>query len=223
MANRRNRRRRRVEKVERVKPPPEAAQHYRPWPMQLLLIAGPDHGGIDADEFEASLQIVETFRALTGQLGVQSITIEGLRGGGAGSMSDRDAELVATWFDWSLLLPRGFPARLVRWIEDDEPILSVILLRRACRLWQRERHRRAKECPRTVDKTAPGVLTIPLSGEFVRLPNITASPVNLPAQHDQPFMGLPHHRPAPLAQAAHCTATAHAPTAKPPSPIRPRR
>ena len=196
MANARKRRRRaQVERSERVKPPPEAAQHHRPWPMQLLLQAGPEGGGIDADEFEAALQIVETYKALVRTLDIAAAALERIAAVPAPrtSMSDRDAELIACWFDWSQLLPRGLPPRLVHWVEDDEPIGSVAVLRRACRLWDRCRSERAKGCPPPVDKTAPGVLTI--SRALVIAPDFNASPVNLPVHSFRPPAG-PTYRPA---------------------------
>jgi hypothetical protein len=165
-ANRKRRakkgRRRQVDRTERVMPPPEAAQHHRPWPMQTLLAAGhPD--GIDADEFEAALQIVETFKALVVGLGMVAITPERLMGdigGTTGGMSDRDAERCACWFEWSLRLPTGLPPRLVGWIEDDLPIGSVDVLRRACRLWDRIRGDRAKPPVAAIDKTPRHMLTL---------------------------------------------------------------
>jgi hypothetical protein len=180
-AKRRAERRARVERAERVKPPPEAAQHRRTWPLQALLVAGhPD--GIDADEFEAALQIVETFKALTAQLGILPARLDDTIGGSSG-LSDRDADRIACWFEWSARLPLGLPTRLVAWIEDELPIQSVELLRRACRQWDRVRSDRAKDQPRgvaAIDKTPPAVLPMRLSG--VRVSDIVGRPVNLPAE-----------------------------------------
>jgi hypothetical protein len=150
MANRKRRarraQRRQVDRAERVTPPPEAAQHHRPWPMQSLLALGhPD--GIDAPEFEAALQIVETWHALVRHLDIAGTALErfGLISAPSGGLSDRDAERIACWFDWSLRLPTGLPPRLVEWIEDDATIASVVVLRRACRLWDKVRSDRSSE------------------------------------------------------------------------------
>lgn len=212
--------RRKVDRSERVLPPPEAAQHHRPWPLQSLLVAGhPD--GIDADEFEAALQIVEAFRALTLQLGTQSLPLEAERvAGWHGGMSDRDAERVACWFEWSLRLPTGLPPRLVGWIEDEQSIGSVEVLRRACRLWDRVRSDR-KRGVSAVDKPPSVVLT--LSPVEVRPQHIAARPVNLPAgalsvpagilphltsSHPMPAQ-LRHAVPRPVAGPSHAKQTAH--------------
>lgn len=216
-AQRRAARRARVDRIERVTPPPEAAQHHRPWPMQVLLAAGPEHGGIDADEFEAALQIVETFAALTQGLAVSGTSADLCRIGGnySGSMSDRDAERIAVWFDWSTLLPRGLPPRLVRWIEDDEPVGSVAVLRRSCHLWDRVRRDHAQEtCSRTVDTVAHPVLTM-ARGELSN-----SSRVNLPAQRD-PVRPPPYHpRPVEFASSINC---GHAQPVRTPSTARLRR
>jgi hypothetical protein len=194
-ANRKRRaqkgRRRQVDRTERVLPPPEAAQHYRPWPMQLLLAAGPEHGGIDSDEFEAALQIVETFKALVRTMDMTSSTLErfGVVTAPRSGMSERDARMIAVWLSWSLLLPRGVPARLVAWIEDEQAISSVVVLRHACRLWDRTRAQLAKEnCPLPVDtEMKPVRLTNSASLPYGET---AARPVNLPVQ---PFHRVDSH------------------------------
>ncbi len=216
-ANRKRRarkaRRRQVDRTERVLPPPEAAQHFRPWPMQTLLALGhPD--GIDADEFEAALQIVETFKALVVGLGMVAIPPERLMGeigGTVGGMSDRDAERCACWFEWSLRLPLGLPPRLVAWIEDDVPIGSVEVLRRACRLWDRVRSDRAKPPVAAVDKTPRHMLTLSPSS-FVR-PEIAGRPVNFPVQGFSVPAGLPPHAMPPPPTGAQLRQIAQRPVA----------
>jgi hypothetical protein len=146
MANRKARRakkRRTVKRTERVKPPPEAAQHQRPWPLQQLLKLGAADGGIEADEFEAALQMVEAFKSLTAELGMRSTDGTGAERGGLvdefakAEMSDRDAERCALWFAWADRLPPTMHAALlVEQIEDRVPIVSVPLLRHACHLWE---------------------------------------------------------------------------------------
>jgi hypothetical protein len=161
MTNRKQRRRKQrrahVDRTERVKPTPEAAQHHRPWPMQALLALGAKAGGLDADEFEAALEICETWRALTLGLGVAGLSLDVEHiGASSRAMSDRDAERCAIWFAWSLELPRGLPARLVSEIEDAQPIGSVDVLRHACRRWLKVKADRA----RPIDKQPAPMLTL---------------------------------------------------------------
>jgi hypothetical protein len=141
MANRKARRakkRRAARVVERVKATPETLAKLRPWPMQQLLQQGAADGGIEADEFEAALQIVQAFKALTADLAVRSGNIEAERITGylAGNVSDTDARRIALWFAWVERLPFGSDAaKLVEQIEDHAPISSVAALRHACHLW----------------------------------------------------------------------------------------
>ncbi|HKV14529.1 MAG TPA: hypothetical protein VJQ81_05765 [Reyranella sp.] len=210
-----------MDRTERVAPPPEAAQHYRPWPMQALLIAGhPD--GIDADEFEAALQIVETFKALVAEVGTKALLIDGERiaAGHHHAMSDRDAERIACWFEWSAHLPLGLPTRLVAWIEDELPMGPVEVLRRACRLWDRIRRDRAKPPVAALDTMAPHMLTIPRR-DLCRNETI-ARPVNRLVQPFSTPVGLPPFpipsnpagvelraaMPRPVAQPSHAHASA---------------
>jgi len=221
-------RRRQVDRTERVLPPPEAAQHHRPWPMQTLLALGhPD--GVDADEFEAALQIVETFHTLTADLGMRAFaqspdTMITKQFGGS-YMSDRDAERCACWFEWSLRLPTGLPPRLVAWIEDDTPIGSVEVLRRACRLWDRIRSDRAKPPVAAVDTTTHHVLTVS-RGDMSKT-EIAARPANrlagafLPPAALLPQLTPSHAAGAQLRQIAqrpvatpHAHSTAAAPTTR---------
>lgn len=158
----RNARRRQVDRTERVLPTPEAAQHHRAWPMQELLARGAKDGGLDADEFEAAVEIVETFKVLVADLDVHgtfSGEARGVSGGEHGFMSDRNAERCAVWFEWSMHLPRGMPTRLVAEIEDEQPISSVAELLHACRRWLKVKHDRS----RVVDNHPSAVLTLPLA------------------------------------------------------------
>lgn len=195
----RRRRRGKVDRSERVLPPPEAAQHHRPWPMQVLLAAGhPD--GIEADEFEAALQIVETFKALVRTVDMTSTTLDrvGAITAPRDSLSNRDAELCAVWFEWSARLPLGLPPRLVGWIEDEVTIGSVEVLRRACRLWDRVRHDRQRGVS-ALDNPPYPVLPMHVElfcGERVR--NIAARPPNLPTEaFSVPAGMLPHPTSSP--------------------------
>lgn len=195
----RKRRRRTVHREERCKPPPEAAQHHRPWPMQILLQAGPEGGGIDAQEFEAALQIVETYKALVRTLEIAGAVLERVGGvTSSGGMSDRDAERIACWFDWCSWLPHGVPTRLVREIEDQQSIASVAALKNACRLWDRVRSDRARGVV-AVDNPMPG-MRLPKPASLFRGGTIDAKAPNLPVQRFQPRPGVVAHaaRSAPM-------------------------
>ena len=156
-----NARRRQVDRTERVLPPPEAAQHKRAWPMQDLLALGAKDGGLDADDFEAALQIVETFKVLTLGLGIAGLTLEiehiATEGHVAGGMSERDAERCAVWFTWAREMPHAVAWRFVAEIEDEKPISSVDELRTACRRWLKIKSDRT----RTIDKAPRDMLTLP--------------------------------------------------------------
>src|SRR3954451_6828273 len=96
----RKHRRRPVDRAERVKPTPEAAQHSRPWPLMLLLHLGPDADGIDSDEFEALIEIVQTFKALTAELQLHGTAMshEQRYNGASPELSDRLALMTNVWF-----------------------------------------------------------------------------------------------------------------------------
>lgn len=153
----RRKRRPQVDRAERVLPPPEAAQHHRAWPMQVLLALGPDNDGIDDDEFEAALDIVEAYHALTIELGMKALLLESERVTGSHApMTDRDAERIACWFEWSAQVG-PVATHIVEQIEDEAPIRSVLLLRLACQRWLRIKRDRA----RAIDKPPATVLTLP--------------------------------------------------------------
>lgn len=136
-AQRRAAKRKRVDRTERIKPPPEAAQHRRDWPLQTLLALGPEADGIDSDEFEAAVELVETYRALTAELQARGAQIEALpvhtatRG-----MSDSVARMCAVWFAWSEFVG-PVATHIVEQIEDEMPIRSVAILRAGLRHWLR--------------------------------------------------------------------------------------
>jgi hypothetical protein len=157
MANariRRSRRRRTVNRGDRVKPPPEAAQHQRPWTMRELLIAGPDDGGIDADQFQSGEDIVEAFRALTKQLGYAVLWLDRRVTSTVRDMSPREARLATIYLEWGRAFQQRWHCRphvVVEWIEDQRVLDrgAVALLRRGLDLWERirseyDRENRAK-------------------------------------------------------------------------------
>jgi hypothetical protein len=201
----RKRKRRSVNREERVKPPPEARQHQRVWPMSILLIKGASGGGIDADEFEAALQIVETFKAFTSALAIHHASAELVGLANGGHMSDRDAERVSVWLEWSMHLPQGLPTRLVREIEDEEEIRSVPILRHACRLWDKVRGDRGRSRSRlTTDSVS--VLTPSLA---IRIATSPPRPVAIPTHNVIPHTVM--QRPGPALHARAANDHAHAP------------
>lgn len=148
MANRKRRDRKRgsrqVDRSERVKPTPETLAKLKPWPMQSLLHAGPEHDGIDADEFEAAIEIVETFKGFTARLQAHGIALAEPRAMEyahdlVGEMSDRLAMMVNVWFEWCWQIG-PVATQLVEQIEDEQPIRSVTLLRMALRRWLKVKH-----------------------------------------------------------------------------------
>lgn len=213
-AQRRAERRAKVNRGERIKPTPETLAKLRPWPMQQLLIAGPDQGGIDANEFEAALQIVEAFRVLVADIDLRSQLIECERVNQLNydfrstGMSERDAERCAIWFEWSARLPAGLPPRLVAWIEDETPIGSVAVLRHGCRLWERSRNEHHQR-RQALDKTMPDMVTI-AAPEMGQLGTIDGNPPNLSVQSFSPRAAvLPQSRAATLSH-AHACSSSHA-------------
>jgi hypothetical protein len=131
-AQRRAVRRAKVNREERSAPPPEAAQHHRPWPLQVLA----HQGVIDSDEFEAAIELVETFRAITAELQAKGLSLGDPRGlyGGSGAMSDRAAFMSAVWFEWSFRVG-PVATQLVEQIEDTTAIRSPVVLRLGLRRW----------------------------------------------------------------------------------------
>ena len=147
MANartRRSRRRRAVNRGDRVKATPETLAKLRPWTLRELLIAGPDDGGIDADQFEAANQIVEAFRELTRHLGYKPVTIDRITPGST-DMPPRAERLATIYLLWGNAFQHRWHCRphvVVEWIEDQRVIDdrgAVPLLRRGLDLWDRVR------------------------------------------------------------------------------------
>lgn len=153
MANartRRSRQRRAVNRGDRVKPTPETLAKLRPWTLRELLIAGPEGGGIDADQFSAADEIVSAFRAITVELGYRPLIFDRVSRATYG-MSPRAERLATIYLAWGpsfQLWCHCRPHVVVEWIEDQRTIDNgaVSLLRRALDLWQRcrETHDRAR-------------------------------------------------------------------------------
>jgi hypothetical protein len=138
---RRARNRKPVNPAERVSPPPEAAQHARPWPMLGLLERGPDGGGLTSQQFEAALLIVEGFRTITRGVGHKPIDLARV-GIGTGDIGPRAARLWAVYVVWANEFQRRhlLPGHVVvDWVEDARPIYpaTVALIAKAADLWDR--------------------------------------------------------------------------------------
>jgi hypothetical protein len=158
MANariRRSRQRRAVNRGDRVKPTPETLAKLRPWTLRQLLIAGPDDGGIDADELTAADEIVAAFRVITVELGYRPLIFDRVSRAVSG-MSPKAERLATIYLAWATAFQRLTHCRphvVVEWIEDQRTIDSgaVSLLRRGLALWDRMRseHDRARRAQRS--------------------------------------------------------------------------
>jgi hypothetical protein len=138
---RRARNRKPVNPAERTAPPPEAAQHARPWPMQELLARGPEAGGLTSQQFEAALLIVEAFHVITRGIGHKPIDLARV-GHGTGEMGARAARLWAVYVAWGNEFQRRHllpPYVVVDWVEDARPIYpaTVVMIAKAADLWDR--------------------------------------------------------------------------------------
>ena len=137
------RRRARVERAERVQPTPETLAKLRPWTMAELLRLGPEAGGIDPNQHEAAVEIVDAFRALTKELGYRPLDLERI-GRGTVEMGPRDLRLATIYLAWASLFQRRFMRRahiVVEWIEDERhiDIDAMPLLTGALNLWDAAR------------------------------------------------------------------------------------
>jgi len=195
-------RRRKVERAERVKPPPEAAQHARPWPLQELLRLGPEGDGIDADEFEAAIEIVETFKMLTAELQVHGVRAADLHGiASSRQLSDRAAFMISIWFQWSMQVG-PIAGQLVDQIEDALPIRSPAILRAGLRRWLKVRH----DMQRGLDREPRKMLTM-RSEPQVRGDRGYALPISHPSSPVRQVARAARSAGTP-AQAAHRSAAA---------------
>ena len=143
-----------MKREERVKPSPLAEAKKVEWPMAMLLHRGPENGGIGADDFEAALEIVAAFHAITKGLGYKPLDLERV-GRGALGMSDGDARIGAIFLDWAAAFERRTKVRagnLAQWIEDARAFHPDIVpvLRVAGDLWRKARddHDRAARAER---------------------------------------------------------------------------
>ena len=129
-----------VDRAERVGPTPETVAKLRPWRMQQLLERGPDQGGIDAQAFEAAVDIAESFRLITAVVGFKPLDL-GRIGVGNGGMGARGERASRVYIAWGNELKRRLHVRphiVVEWIEDERALNdagSINLLNRSLNLW----------------------------------------------------------------------------------------
>lgn len=142
------RRRRAVDRTERVKPSPLAEAKKRPWIMMVLLDRGPEAQGISAEQFEAGIDVAESFEALTRALGYRAAspeTVLAQRGWDRfQSMSAREARMIAIYLAWAPELQRRLRLRghvVMEWVQDERYLSAADLPRfiRALDLWCKHR------------------------------------------------------------------------------------
>lgn len=144
-AKARAQRRQRVNRNERVKPSALAEAKKRPWPMQVLLQRGPEAGGISAEQFEAGLEIVDAYEALTRSCGWHSASLDRVTGNAvADDLSPREVRLIAIYLQWvvELITRLRLPgAIIVDWITDTRSLgtIGLPILIRALDLWTKQR------------------------------------------------------------------------------------
>jgi hypothetical protein len=133
--SRANKARRAVDRAERVPPSALAEAKKRRWSMTILLEAGREGGGLEADQYEAALEIVACYRAITSVVGYHMRSMDGLRTHTVDPDNPRVAE---TYRRWCSELQRRMglqPAVIVGWVEDTARPIAVDLLARALDLW----------------------------------------------------------------------------------------
>jgi hypothetical protein len=113
--------------------------------MQTLLQRGPEADGISAEQFEAGIEIVDAYEALTRSCGWHSAALDRVTGNAASDdMSPRELRLIAIYLQWvSELITRcRLPGTIiVDWITDTRSLgtIGLPLLVRALDLWTKQR------------------------------------------------------------------------------------
>jgi hypothetical protein len=141
-----------VNRNERVKPSALAEAKKRPWTMQTLLQRGPEADGISAEQFEAGIEIVDAYEALTRSCGWNnstsiagaSIVPTAALPGVDYEPSPREVRLISIYFSWAeeLLRRVRLPGTIVvDWITDARSLgtIGLPLLVRALDLWTKQR------------------------------------------------------------------------------------
>ena len=175
----------------------------RPWPMQELLKLGRKAGGIDADDFEAAVEIVEARRALTRGIGYRDhVALDFQPDLGTDRERDlgpRDLRLVTIYLAWGRALLDRLALRAHRIAEQVEAStrpLDVGALVAALGLWDRlaEDHDRGRSTER--HQPAPHQMVLPIPALMLAPP--MASPPRAmarPADATPRFIAEPIRRP----------------------------
>lgn len=130
-----------------------------------LLERGPDQGGIDAEQFEAAIEIVEAFDALTRDLGFAGsgeIIVAGSRQPLwlQKNLTARELRLVTIYVEWAPAVPRFLqlrPSVIVEWVQDERAMDEddIAILQRATTMWVLTRLDLEQPSDRAVD--VPGL------------------------------------------------------------------
>jgi hypothetical protein len=147
-----------VRRGDRVKPSAMAEAKKQPWRLQALLVLGRDDGGVDADQFECAVEVVDAFKAITRQLGYRPVVLSAIART-ANEMSPRDDRLASTFLAWGTDLVKRFllrPHVVVEWIEDERTMNDddVRLLSKALDLWDKHRTETGRALRRGIDNAA---------------------------------------------------------------------
>jgi hypothetical protein len=137
----RKRKTRRVVRTDRVQATPETLAKLKPWPMQELLAKGRHGGGLESDQFEAALQIVEAFGVISHGLGYKPTDLSRV-GHGTGDISPRQCRLWNIYVAWGneyLRRTRIRPHVVVDLVEDSRAMdpAGVRLVVLAAAIWDR--------------------------------------------------------------------------------------
>jgi hypothetical protein len=136
------RKRRYVKSAERVKPSALAEAKKRPWPMREMLVAG----DITAQQFEAGIEIVAGFDALTAVINLRGGAVSGrvVAQSVLAEISEAQARSAAIYLGYGQEVLKRFGVR-ARWIADfvrgDDPLQSggLPLLADVLDLWHDHR------------------------------------------------------------------------------------
>jgi hypothetical protein len=191
-ARRAAKRRRQVDRAERVKPSPLAEAKKRPWSMQVLLEAGREGGGIDADQHEAALEIVDCYRGITAEVRCSHTDLENHRHcpsmKPAGYGDAQRSALYLAWCHEILRRMRLRPAIVVGWIEDTASPIAVELLSRALDLWLQTKHELGRDQRLTPTPRIDNLPTLPASvgADHHSLPFVMSGPAYAPTPTPAP-------------------------------------
>lgn len=139
-AAKRTPRSRRIARIPREPMLPRAA-----WLLNILLERGRDREGIDAEQFESAVEIVDAFKAITREVGYRPLDLERIGVGRRDrDMSPREVRLSVIYFGWGVELIRRLfirPHVVVEWIEDERQldVGALPVLSKSLDLWDKIR------------------------------------------------------------------------------------